>query len=189
MPELNLFQIFTSRLNKMGMRYMVTGAVASIIYGEPRLTYDIDVVIELKSEQSEKIGEAFPSDQFYCPPMEIVRLEAERPLRGHFNIIHHETGLKADFYTMGKDKLHSWGMSNRKRIDLEGEPLWLAPVEYVILRKLEYYREGESEKHLQDIISILEISSDQINFQQLEEKIQENALQKEWDKVKRLTKG
>ena len=61
------------------------------------------------------------------------------------------------------------------------------PVEYVILRKLEYYREGGSEKHLQDIVSILEISSDQINFQQLEEKIQKNALQKEWEKAKRLT--
>jgi hypothetical protein len=55
------------------------------------------------------------------------------------------------------------------------------------LRKLEYYREGGSEKHLQDIVSILEISSDQINFQQLEEKIQKNALQKEWEKAKRLT--
>ncbi len=187
MPELNLFQIFTSRLSKMGIRYMVTGAVASIIYGEPRLTHDIDVVIELKSEQAEKIVEAFPLDKFYCPPLEIIRLETERPLRGHFNIIHHETGLKADFYTMGKDELHSWGMSNRKRIELEGEPLWLAPVEYVILRKLEYYRDGESEKHLQDIISILEVSSDKINFQDLEEKIKKHALQKEWEKAKRLT--
>ena len=189
MPELNLFQIFTNRLNKMGIRYMVTGAVASIIYGEPRLTHDIDVVIELKPEQGEKVVDAFSSEEFYCPPVEIIKVESARSLRGHFNIIHYKTGLKADLYTVGQDELHYWGMSNRKKIELEGEPFWLAPLEYVILRKLEYYREGESEKHLQDIVGILEISSDQINFQQLEEKIQKYALQKEWEKAKSLATG
>jgi len=55
MPEPNLFKIFTVRLNKMGIRYMVTGAVAAIIYGEPRLTHDIDLVIELKMDEVKKI--------------------------------------------------------------------------------------------------------------------------------------
>lgn len=47
MPEHNLFLIFISRLNSLGIRYVITGAVASIIYGEPRLTHDLDLVIEL----------------------------------------------------------------------------------------------------------------------------------------------
>ena len=38
MPEANLFKIFTVRLDKIGIRYMLTGAVAAIIYGEPRPT-------------------------------------------------------------------------------------------------------------------------------------------------------
>ena len=70
MQEPNLFQIFISRLNKIGVRYMVTGAVAVIIYGEPRLTQDIDLVIELKTEEARKVGEAFPPEEFYCPPEE-----------------------------------------------------------------------------------------------------------------------
>ena len=185
MPELNLFKIFTSRLNKLGVRYMVTGAVASIIYGEPRLTHDIDLVVELSAEQTEKFVKAFPNEEFYCPPIEIIKLEANRPLNGHFNIIHQETGFKADIYMMGQDVLHHWAMSYRKKIEIEGEPLWLAPPEYVILRKLEYYREGGSEKHLMDIVNILEISSNQINFKQLQDKIEHYALQKEWEKVKR----
>ena len=65
MPEHNLFKIFISRLNAIGIRYMVTGAVASIIYGEPRLTHDIDLVVELPSEKAEKIVKAFPSNEFY----------------------------------------------------------------------------------------------------------------------------
>ena len=92
MPEPNLFLIFVSRLNASGMRYMVTGAVASIIYGEPRLTHDIDLVLELDDESAQKIVEAFPLDEFYCPPIEILKIEVKRPLRGHFNLIHHELG-------------------------------------------------------------------------------------------------
>ena len=47
MPEPKLYQIFIGNFNRLGIRYMVTGAAASIVYGEPRLTNDIDVVIDL----------------------------------------------------------------------------------------------------------------------------------------------
>jgi hypothetical protein len=186
MPERNLFQIFISRLNAIGIRYMVTGAVASIIYGEPRLTNDIDLVVELRREKAEEIVKAFPSNEFYCPPVEIIKLEAGRTLNGHFNIIHHETGFKADVYISGQDRLHNWAMSRVKRIELEGEHVWLAPPEYVILRKLEYYREGGSEKHLRDIASMVTIASDQINFQELTTKIKHYALLNQWEKAQEI---
>jgi len=70
MQEPNLFQIFISRLNKIDVRYMITGAVAVIIYGEPRLTQDIDLVIELKTEDIEDFRKSFASKEFYCPPDE-----------------------------------------------------------------------------------------------------------------------
>ena len=59
----------------------------------------------------------------------------------------------------------------------------MAPVEYVILRKLEYYREGGSDKHLHDISSILSFSSEQIDFRQLKERILQKSLEKEWEEV------
>jgi hypothetical protein len=187
MPEHNLFKIFLSRLNAIGMRYMVTGAVASIIYGEPRLTHDIDLVVELNPEQAEEVSKAFPLQEFYCPPVEIIKLEAGRGLHGHFNIIHHETGYKADIYILGRDKLHHWAMTSLKKIELEGEQVWLAPPEYVILRKLEYYREGGSEKHLRDIAGIMKLASDQINLQELTAKIKQYDLGKPWKKAQELT--
>ena len=54
----------------------------------------------------------------------------------------------------------------------------------VILRKLEYYREGESEKHLRDISSILAFSSDEIDFKMLEAHINKRTLEKEWKAAK-----
>ncbi len=180
MPEHNLFRIFVSRINKLSIPYMITGAVASIIYGEPRLTNDIDLVIDLKPDNVEKFAAAFPFEEFYCPPSEVIKLEISRPLRGHFNLIHHETAFRADIYAAGQDELHDWGLGNRKLIEIEGEEFWLAAVEYVILRKLEYYREGGSEKHVRDISGILALSSDQIDFKVLEERIKDMLLEKEW---------
>lgn len=189
MQEPNLFQIYISRLNRMGIRYMVTGAVAVIIYAEPRLTQDIDLVIELTIEGASKIREAFPPEEFYCPPEESLRVEVHRRIRGHFNIIHLETAFRADCYIMGEDPLHHWGMSNRKKVDFEGESIWVASPEYVILRKLEYFREGGSEKHLRDIASILKIYSDRMAFNELLEKINQYGLEQEWEKAQRLSQG
>jgi len=165
---------------------MVTGAAASIVYGEPRLTHDIDLVIEMGAEDAEPLAQAFPSDQYYCPPIEILEEEARRPLRGHFNVIHHQSGFKADFYLKGRDELHRWAMSGRKRVEMAGLSIWVAPPEYVILRKLEYYREGKSEKHLRDIAGMMALSSEQIDLKILLEKIEEYGLRKEWDHVQSL---
>jgi hypothetical protein len=184
MPELNLTRIFVSRLNKLSIPYMITGAVASIIYGEPRLTNDIDLVINMNPDDVESFSNTFPIEDFYCPPQEVIRLEIARPQRGHFNLIHHATGFKADIYASGRDELHHWGIKNRKPVDVEGEKFWLAPIEYVILRKLEYYREGESEKHLRDISSILTVSLNEIDFKLLEEQIDLRMLAKEWKAAK-----
>jgi hypothetical protein len=178
-----MIQVFTSRLNAARIDYFVTGSVACIIYGEPRLTHDIDLVVELSRNDASKITAAFPIEEFYCPPVEVIQLESARPYRGHFNLIHHETGFKADVYTMGEDELHRWAMQNRRKFDFEGEPLWLAPIEYVILRKLLYYREGGSEKHLRDIAGMIEVSSHLIDFEHLQEQISRYDLLKEWNQA------
>lgn len=184
MPEHDLVSIFITRLNNLGVKYIVTGAVASIIYGEPRLTHDVDLVIELNKDDIADFVSAFPLKEFYCPPEEIINVEISRQQRGHFNLIHHETGFKADVYLSGEDKLHRWALDNRKCVDYEGESLWLAPVEYVIIRKLAYYQEGRSEKHIRDIQSMLVISVNQIDFNLLDKKIHELGLEVGWRRVK-----
>ena len=84
MPILDLVSIFIGRLNKLNARYFVTGAVAGIIYGKPRLTHDLDLVIEIDREDIDAFEALFPFDDFYCPPKEIINLEINRAYRGHF---------------------------------------------------------------------------------------------------------
>ena len=180
MQDPNIFAIFTKRLNDLNVPYMVTGSVASIVYGEPRMTHDIDLVIELSNEDIKGFTALFPLDMFYCPPTEVIKVELGRGIRGHFNLIHHETGFKADIYLRGQDPLHEWALNDRKKIDIDGVSIWVAPIEYVILRKLEYYKEGKSEKHLRDIRGIISISDDQIDFTELETRVKSAGLSQEW---------
>ena len=183
MPQPDLLGIFIEPLNRLEIPYAVTGATASIIYGEPRLTNDLDLVVLLKAEDIAGFAGAFPPTAFYCPPPEVMRIEIKRPHRGHFNLIHHETGTKADIYLAGEDELNRWALSQRRKIAVESEHVWVAPPEYVIIRKLQYYREGASEKHLKDIAGMVGLSSDQIDFQLIEEMVKRYALETGWQQV------
>jgi hypothetical protein len=183
MPETNLFLLFTRRLNTLGVPYMVSGSVAVIVYGEPRLTHDVDLIVVLDRERIARLPEVFPPAEFYCPPTEVIVIEATREQRGHFNIIHHETGFKADVYLSGRDPLHAWGLARAKRLEVEGDLLVVAPPEYVILRKLEYFREGGSEKHARDIRSMLATSPELIDRTELEQQIAGRGLQEVWKRV------
>jgi hypothetical protein len=182
----DVFLTFIRRLNLIQCPYMITGAAASIIYGEPRLTNDLDLVLDLKKADIHKFVQAFPLEEFYCPPEEVIIIEIGRPLRGHFNLIHHETGFRADVYLSGKDNLHHRSLANRNSVHVDDQVVWVAPVEYVILRKLEYYREGRSDKHLRDIAGILEVSDALVNAVWLEKQISERQLQGEWQAAKRF---
>ena len=182
MPEVNLFLIFLDRLNKGNLSYMVTGSVASIIYGEPRMTHDIDLVLELSAEDIQNFINLFSLDQFYCPPEDIIKTEIARETRGHLNIIHHETGFKADIYPIGQDGLHKWAMVKRQEVKLGQSNIWIAPPEYVIVRKLQYYNEGGSSKHLRDINRMLEISSDSIDKSFLNQMVAKYNLSEAWEK-------
>jgi len=185
MPEANLFLIFPECLNKCDMEYMATGSVASIIYGEPRVTHDIDLVLGIHTDNIAQLTSIFNPEEFYCPPPEVIKAETARKKGGHFNIIHHKTGFKADIYSAGEDELHKWAMAKRRKIKLEGCDIWLAPPEYVIIRKLEYFKQGTNEKHLRDIKRMLEISRDIINIPELKQKITEYGLANEWKKVEK----
>jgi hypothetical protein len=183
MPEADLSLLFLRPLNKLGVRYIVGGSVACMLYGEPRFTNDVDVVVFLRNEDIARLREAFPASEFYLPPAEMIAAEIARPQKGQFNAIHVATGFKADFYTTGRDDFNAWAFRNARKIEFKGETIVVAPPECIIVRKLEFYREGGSEKHVRDIRSMLAVSSDQINRADLEEWIRIRGVEKEWKAV------
>lgn len=180
-PE--LYTRFLRPLNVTGIPYMITGGLAAIVYGEPRLTNHVDVVIALEPDMAHRLAEVFPPPDYDAPPVEVLREEASRDAWGHFNILHVETALRADMYPVGTDPLGAWAMSRRQPIPIADDTIWVAPIEYVILKKLAYYRDGRSDRHLRDIGSMVRLSGDQVDRPVLDAWLERLGLQREWGLV------
>lgn len=183
MQDTNLFALFTDKLDNNKIEYFITGSIASIVYGEPRLTHDIDLVISLNQAQVNSFINSFPIDDFYCPPQEVIITELNRHSRGHFNLIHHKTGFKADIYFIGKDELQLWAMKFRKKINFIDKVLFVAPPEYVIIKKMEFYKEGKADKHINDIKAIIENSAQLIDFNFISVEIKKRGLEEIWNNL------
>ena len=96
----------------------------------------------------EELRGAFSAPDYYCPPADVLAVEIARPLHGRLNVLHTPSALKADVYLAGADPLHQWALALRRRFEIGGHEIWVAPPEYVILRKLLFFQEGGSSKHV-----------------------------------------
>ena len=150
MPAPTDFSVFFTALEASGLPYCITGSVASGVYGEPRMTLDIDIVLLLRLTDIALLRTLFPAELFYIPPTET--LIGEITSGGMFNLIHQDGMLKADIFIAKDDPLQHWALEHRRRAEMNnGVKFWVAPPEYVILKKLIYFRNGGREKHPRDI--------------------------------------
>jgi hypothetical protein len=187
MQQHDLLKLFAVPLEAAKIEYVITGSVASILYAEPRLTHDIDMVVHLNMQDARRIPVIFPKGEYYCPPEETMLAEIKRPGRAQFNVIHHDSGFKADFFLHGDDPLHTWAFSNKRRMPIDDEyAVWVAPPEYVVIRKLEYFAEGGSDKHLHDIKSIMAVMKDGLDLRFIEMQVSELGLTEVWERIEKV---
>jgi len=179
--QAELLRYVIEALESQELTYMVVGSFASSTYGEPRLTHDIDIVVSLRADAVDRLCSAFPAPEFY------VSASAAREAvqtRGQFNVIHPASGNKIDFMIARDD---AWGRSQlsrrcRQPILADRETFVAAP-EDVILAKLQYYQEGESEKHLRDIAAMLQVSGDEIDKTYIDHWAAQLGVTQEWQAV------
>jgi hypothetical protein len=182
--EPDLLSLFVHPLEKAGIRYLVAGSVGAMHYSEPRLTLDVDIPILITPKEISVLLALFPEPEYYCPPSDLIASEIARDCRGHFNVIHIPTGLKADFYPGNRDATLAWGWRHRIIEKTPEGSVNIAPPEYIILWKVIFYKEGRSEKHLRDIQRMLEIQSELHSNKYLEEFINEYSLNEIWEIIK-----
>ena len=150
-------------------------------YGERRSTLDVDVVAVVGKQHAKRFQEVFPEADFYCPPADVIEIESARPEQGQFNLIHHHSIYKADIYIATGSEFERWAFKSRRSLVAGETPVWLAPPEYVIVHKLEFFREGGSDKHLRDIRGMLAVTDVDRPF--LEKEIAARGLEEAWHAV------
>lgn len=148
-------------LEELQIRYFITGSLASMAYGEPRLTNDADVVVSLTVEDVAKLKTYFPASEYYFDENQIANAILNRT---QFNIIHPRTGFKIDVIIAKSSEFDRSRFARARRLGtLYASGAVFASPEDVIIKKMEYYKMGGSEKHLRDIAGIFKIHAENID--------------------------
>ena len=149
--ELEVLKTVTQRLADASIPYMVTGSIAANFYALPRMTRDIDIVVELSERDVDRVVEIFHED-FYIEPGTV--LEAVRE-KGMFNIIHMPYVIKVDFVVRKDSDYRREEFSRRRRVSVEGHDLFIVAPEDLIISKLDWSRDTHSEVQLADVRNLL----------------------------------
>jgi hypothetical protein len=165
--ETQIISMVAKRLEEERIPYYIGGGIASINYGEPRLTNDADIVIRIVPFHIPKFVKAFEAD--FVVSADAVQDALAR--RYAFNIIHVETAFKIDLYPItDDDEMELAAFTRRQRVDIGAGEIWLASAEDVILAKLHLFRKGGevSEKQWRDVLGVLKVQGENLDFAYLE---------------------
>jgi hypothetical protein len=141
-------------LENLGIPYMVVGGFAAIFYGEPRLTIDVDIVVDMEPEHIKPLVAAFPVPDYYVSE-EGIRDSLQRGYP--FNVIQPATGAKVDLVPLPRDPFTRSAFQRRQRLEFDeaGRSATFITPEDIIVAKLIAHRETGSDKHLRDARGVL----------------------------------
>jgi len=149
--ELDVLRDVSQRLEGQGIKFMLTGSVAMNYYAQPRMTRDIDLVVALNETQTEEFVSLFESD-YYLDKKNVADAISRR---GMFNLIHNETVIKVDFVVLKSDSYRLEEFARRMTITLGDFQTWIVSREDLILSKLLWAKDSESEMQRRDVRNLI----------------------------------
>jgi len=151
LTELDILKDVCTRLEKGRIEYMLTGSMAMNYYAQPRMTRDIDIVVELEPSDAAKLVSAFAPDYFV--PDEALHSALRE--RGMFNLLHLESVVKVDLIVRKQAPYRQTEFARRVQVELPGFAAWLVSREDLILSKLAWAKDAESELQMRDVRNLL----------------------------------
>jgi hypothetical protein len=144
-------------LDDLGIRYVIGGSVASSLFGEPRSTLDLDLMIDAGEQDVRRLTDAL-ADDYYVDAADAI--EAVHRVSS-FNAIHLDSSMKVDFFvadTLGKQQI-----ARRRAITIRPDlpALYFYCAEDLVIRKLLWFRAGgeSSARQWRDVVSVLKASA------------------------------
>ncbi|MCP4263756.1 MAG: hypothetical protein GY774_40545 [Planctomycetes bacterium] len=176
--ELEVLKIVTQRLREAEINYMIAGSIAANYYTIPRMTRDIDVVIELKESDIDKFVGLFEGD-FYLNK-ETVADEVYH--QGMFNLISNRYVIKIDFIIKKSSEYQQGAFSRRKQVLIEHSPMWFVSAEDLVISKLIWAKDSHSEMQLKDVGNLIG-TVDNLDLKYIENWIRELSLEEIYKEV------
>ena len=158
-PLTESLSLIKAALERLGIRYVVGGSVASSARGIWRSTLDVDLVAAIKAAQADALAEAL-GPEWYADS-EMIRWAIEK--RSPFNVIHIRLAQKVDIFP-ATEEFHEAQLERATIVPLGigRVPCPVASAEDILLAKLQWYRMGGevSERQWSDIAGILAAAPD-----------------------------
>lgn len=154
--ELEVLKIVIRRLDSAGIHYMVSGSIAANFYTTPRMTRDIDIILDVGINDAEKLYSLF-SDDFYADLDSIKGAVHERQM---FNIIHNEGIVKVDFIIRKDTEYRRLEFERKKSIVFEGLKMYVTSPEDLVISKMYWSKDSLSETQLRDVRNLLRTVTD-----------------------------
>jgi len=176
--ELEVLKMVASRLKKADIPYMVSGSIAANYYSIPRMTRDIDIVIELKQKDVDRFAALFQGDFYINTEM----IEKEVLRQGMFNLIHNQHIIKVDFIVKKSSAYQQAEFSRRKKVLIEKCTVWIASPEDLIISKLIWAKDSLSEMQLKDVKNLIE-ATDGLDLKYIDKWVRELGLEQLYKEV------
>lgn len=145
--QLEFMKLIASRLDFANIPYMMTGSLAMAIYSMPRMTRDIDLVVEVKPTDVDKIVDLFLED-CYISQDSVTQ-------HGMFNIIHNDWMVKADLIIRKNEDYRREEFTRRKKISIDNMTISVVSAEDLILSKLVWGKRSQSELQFRDVCQMI----------------------------------
>ena len=148
--ELDVLKSVAARLDAARIPYMVTGSMAANYYAVPRMTRDIDLVVELSVADADRLCALF--EDFYLDPGAVRTAIAGQT---SFNAIHTASVVKVDFMVRKDSEYRREELRRRRRVMLDDTTIYVVAPEDLIISKLDWARDTRSPVQIADVRNLL----------------------------------
>jgi predicted nucleotidyltransferase len=149
--QLDVLKLVTRRLEDAGLSYLITGSIATGLYGQPRMTRDIDIVAVLYPQHAPRLAELLGAE-FEYDAETIADAIARRRI---FSVVHRGALQKVDIIVRDDREYEIEKFQRRRRVEVDGQPMWAISPEDLVLSKLVWAKDSRSELQFRDVRSII----------------------------------
>lgn len=163
-------------LTNVHVPFMIAGSFASTLYGVPRTTQDLTVVIDPTSQSLNALNKALLRANAYVDS-EVAHAAFRR--RAMFNAIT-VSGWKLNFIFKRSREFSVSEFGRRVATVFLGTPVFVATAEDTIIAKLEWAKVTGSERQISDAAGIVAVAGGTLDQDYLRKWIEELGLGNEW---------